>query len=61
MNRLNPLLCATIAAIVAALAAGAPAELFNEVLERVLQSGEIKVWKAQQVLDEVRRSAPAYR
>jgi len=42
-------------------AAGAPAELFNEVLERVLQSGEIKVWKAQQVLDEVRRSAPADR
>lgn len=39
-------------------AAGAPAELFNEVLERVLQSGEIKVWKAQQVLDEVRQSAP---
>ena len=40
-------------------AAGAPAELFNEVLERVLQSGEIKVWKAQQVLEEVRHSAPA--
>ena len=40
-------------------AAGAPAELFNEVLERVLQSGEIKVWKAQQVLEEVRRVAPA--
>ena len=40
-------------------AAGAPAELFNEVLERVLQSGEIKVWKAQQVLEEVRQSAPA--
>ena len=42
-------------------AAGAPAELFNEVLERVLQSGEIKVWKAQQVLEEVRKSAPASR
>jgi hydroxymethylglutaryl-CoA reductase len=40
-------------------AAGAPAELFNEVLERVLQSGEIKVWKAQQILDEVRQAAPA--
>jgi hydroxymethylglutaryl-CoA reductase len=40
-------------------AAGAPAELFNEVLERVLQSGEIKVWKAQQILDEVRQSPPA--
>ncbi|MBL8201273.1 MAG: hydroxymethylglutaryl-CoA reductase, degradative [Chromatiales bacterium] len=42
-------------------AAGAPAELFNEVLERVLQSGEIKVWKAQQILDEVRQAAPADR
>ena len=42
-------------------AAGAPAELFNEVLERVLQSGEIKVWKAQQVLAEVRQAAPASR
>ena len=36
-------------------AAGAPGELFNEVLERVLQSGEIKVWKAQQILDEMRQ------
>ena len=40
-------------------AAGAPAEHFNEVLERVLQSGEIKVWKAQQILEEVRQAAPA--
>jgi hydroxymethylglutaryl-CoA reductase len=40
-------------------AAGAPTELFNEVLERVLQSGEIKVWKAQQILDEVRQAAPS--
>lgn len=40
-------------------AAGAPAELFNEVLERVLQSGEIKVWKAQEILADVRQSAPA--
>jgi hydroxymethylglutaryl-CoA reductase len=40
-------------------AAGAPAEHFNEVLERVLQSGEIKVWKAQQILGEVRQAAPA--
>ncbi|MDH5254457.1 MAG: hydroxymethylglutaryl-CoA reductase, degradative [Gammaproteobacteria bacterium] len=40
-------------------AAGAPTELFNEVLERVLQSGEIKVWKAQQILDEVRQATPS--
>jgi len=42
-------------------AAGAPAEFFNEVLERVLQSGEIKVWKAQEILDTVRQAAPANR
>jgi hydroxymethylglutaryl-CoA reductase len=42
-------------------AAGAPADLFNEVLERVLQSGEIKVWKAQEILAEVRQAAPAGR
>lgn len=30
-------------------AAGVPAEHFDEVLERVLQSGEIKVWKAQEI------------
>jgi hydroxymethylglutaryl-CoA reductase len=35
-------------------AAGVPAELFDEVIERVLQSGEIKVWKAQEVLAELR-------
>ncbi|TFG84704.1 MAG: hydroxymethylglutaryl-CoA reductase, degradative [Chromatiales bacterium] len=42
-------------------AAGAPAEMFNEVLERVLQSGEIKLWKAQEILADVRQSAPATR
>jgi hydroxymethylglutaryl-CoA reductase len=35
-------------------AAGVPAELFEDVLERVLQSGEIKVWKAQEVLAALR-------
>lgn len=39
-------------------AAGAPAEHFDEVLERVLQSGEIKVWKAQQILEELKSAAP---
>jgi hydroxymethylglutaryl-CoA reductase len=34
-------------------AAGAPAEVFDDVLERVIQSGEIKVWKAQEILAEV--------
>jgi hydroxymethylglutaryl-CoA reductase len=35
-------------------AAGAPAEMFEEVLERVVRGGEIKVWKAEQVLEELR-------
>jgi hydroxymethylglutaryl-CoA reductase len=40
-------------------AAGVPAELFEDVLERVLQSGEIKVWKAQEILAELRPAPPA--
>src|SRR5690606_1745523 len=39
-------------------AAGAPPELFNEVLERVLQSGEIKVWKAEEILARLRQPQP---
>jgi hydroxymethylglutaryl-CoA reductase len=35
-------------------AAGTPAELFDEVLERLLRDGEIKVWKAQQLVTEIR-------
>jgi len=39
-------------------AAGTPAELFNAVLERVIQSGDIKVWRAQQILEELQAQAP---
>ncbi|MDJ0928813.1 MAG: hydroxymethylglutaryl-CoA reductase, degradative [Gammaproteobacteria bacterium] len=35
-------------------AAGTPAALFDEVLEQLLRSGEIKVWKAQEILEQVR-------
>ena len=35
-------------------AAGVPEELFDEVLDRVIQSGVIKVWKAQEIVNEVR-------
>jgi hydroxymethylglutaryl-CoA reductase len=35
-------------------AAGAPAELFDETLERLVRGGEIKVWKAEQILGEIR-------
>ena len=34
-------------------AAGAPKEIFDEVLERLIQSGVIKVWKAQELVAEV--------
>ncbi|UCG71855.1 MAG: hydroxymethylglutaryl-CoA reductase, degradative [Chromatiales bacterium] len=33
-------------------AAGTPPDLFNEVLEDLLRSGEIKVWKAREILEE---------
>jgi hydroxymethylglutaryl-CoA reductase len=32
-----------------AMAAGTPAELFDEVVEEMIESGEIKVWKAQEL------------
>lgn len=35
-------------------AAGTPPELFDEVLERLLRDGDIKVWKAEQLLAEVK-------
>jgi hydroxymethylglutaryl-CoA reductase len=35
-------------------AAGAPKEIFDEVLDRLVQSGVIKVWKAQELITEVR-------
>ncbi len=41
--------------------AGAPAEIFDEVLERLLDNGEIKVWKAKEIVKELqseRRKAP---
>jgi hydroxymethylglutaryl-CoA reductase len=35
-------------------AAGAPPELFDEVLDRLIQSGVIKIWKAQEIINEIR-------
>jgi hydroxymethylglutaryl-CoA reductase len=34
-------------------AAGTPQEIFDEVLERLIQSGTIKVWKAQEIIAEL--------
>lgn len=34
-------------------AAGAPEEIFDEVLDRLIQSGSIKIWKAQEIIQEL--------
>jgi len=39
-------------------AAGTPPKLFEKVLERLLRSGDIKVWRARQILEELQDSAP---
>lgn len=40
-------------------AAGAPPEMFENVVERLIESGEIKIWKARELIDELtRQSAP---
>jgi hydroxymethylglutaryl-CoA reductase len=36
-------------------AAGTPPDLFNEVLEGLLRSGDIKVWKAQEILEDLQQ------
>lgn len=42
-----------------AMAAGTPPELFDTVVERLIEGGDIKIWKAQQILLEVRKQAGA--
>ncbi len=37
-----------------AVAAGAPPEIFDTVVERLVESGEIKVWKAEEIIHEVK-------
>ncbi|WP_376689857.1 hydroxymethylglutaryl-CoA reductase, degradative [Wenzhouxiangella sp. EGI_FJ10409] len=37
-----------------ATAAGTPPELFDTVVERLIASGEIKIWKAEEIITEVR-------
>jgi len=43
-------------------AAGASDDIFDEVLDRVVQSGVIKVWKAQEIIEEIEaeRKAPEH-
>jgi len=40
-----------------AIAAGASAEIFDTVVERLVESGEIKIWKAQEIVVQVRKEA----
>ncbi len=42
-----------------ASAAGAPDELFDTVVEALIESGEIKVWKAREIAERFQRDAPA--
>ncbi len=44
-----------------AMAAGTPPELFDTVVERLIVSGEIKVWKAEEILGSVREQSTAPR
>ena len=40
-----------------AVAAGATPEIFDTVVERLVESGEIKIWKAQEIVVQVRKEA----
>jgi hydroxymethylglutaryl-CoA reductase len=43
-----------------AVAAGATADIFDTVIERLLESGEVKIWRAKEIIAEVRsQSRPA--
>ncbi len=37
-----------------ATAAGAAPEIFDSVVERLVESGEIKIWKAEEIIDQVK-------
>jgi hydroxymethylglutaryl-CoA reductase len=42
-----------------ATAAGAPPEIFDTVVERLIESGQIKVWKAEELIRQVRAESTA--
>lgn len=42
-----------------AVAAGATAEIFDKVVDELIESGEIKIWKAQQIIKDKLEVAPA--
>src|SRR4029450_12924181 len=39
-------------------AAGATPELYETVVERLIESGQIKIWKAQEIIAELEARAP---
>jgi hydroxymethylglutaryl-CoA reductase len=47
----------TLHARTVANAAGAPPELFETLVERLIESGEIKIWRAQEILNELLQEA----
>lgn len=47
----------TLHARTVANAAGAPPELFETLVEQLIESGEIKIWRAQEILAELLRDA----
>ncbi|MFV1958117.1 MAG: hydroxymethylglutaryl-CoA reductase, degradative [Planctomycetota bacterium] len=44
-----------------AVAAGTPPRYFEAVVSRLIADGEIKVWKAKEILDELKQAGPATR
>jgi len=44
-----------------AISAGAPPEIFDDVVEKLVEDGEIKVWRAREIIDDLQTmvSAPA--
>jgi hydroxymethylglutaryl-CoA reductase len=44
-----------------ATAAGVPPELFDTVVDRLIASGEIKIWKAEELMGQVREQAEPHR
>ncbi len=47
----------TLHARTVASAAGATPDIFDSVVERLVESGDIKIWKAEQIIDQVRLQA----
>jgi len=41
-----------------AVAAGATAEIFETVVEELIESGEIKIWKAQEIIEDIKLREP---